>query len=142
MAEKELEKVKIADEVTDVVCDAVRKKYGGQIRTARKIPGLPGLPGVQEHEAVSGEDRRAMSEVRKRRCPHARRRRAESITAARIIRSAILCPGRSPVAEKCPKCGGYMVEKGNKLALFQMKQCGYTCDRKSRDDGYKIVKII
>ena len=47
----------------------VRKKHGGKIRTARKIPGMPGLPGVQEHEAVSGKNRRAMSEVRKRRCP-------------------------------------------------------------------------
>ena len=27
---------------------------------ARKIPGMPGLPGVQEHEAVSGKNRRAI----------------------------------------------------------------------------------
>lgn len=69
VAEKELQKVKIEDEVTDVVCDQCGRNHGGKIRTARKIPGMPGLPGVQEHEAVSGKNRRAMSEVRKRRCP-------------------------------------------------------------------------
>ena len=29
-----------------------------------------------------------------------------------------------PSSEKCPKCGGYMVEKGNKLACAN-EQCGY-----------------
>ena len=90
VAEKELESVKIEDEVTDVDLRPVRKKHGDKIRTARKIPGMPGLPGVQEHEAVSGKNRRAMSEVRQEMSSSARRRKAESITAARIIRNAIL----------------------------------------------------
>ncbi len=69
VAEKELQKVKIEDEVTDVVCDQCGRNMVVKYWTARKIPGMPGLPGVQEHEAVSGKNRRAMSEVRKRRCP-------------------------------------------------------------------------
>ena len=69
VAEKELQKVKIEDEVTDVVCDQCGRNMVVKYGPARKIPGMPGLPGVQEHEAVSGKNRRAMSEVRKRRCP-------------------------------------------------------------------------
>ena len=30
-----------------------------------------------------------------------------------------------PVEKKCPRCGGYMVEKGNKLACAD-EHCGYT----------------
>ena len=35
----------------------------------------------------------------------------------------------SEYAEKCPKCNGYMVEKGNKL-LCGDKECGYITDKK------------
>ena len=35
-----------------------------------------------------------------------------------------------PVAEKCPKCGGYMVIKGNKVVCAD-EQCGYVTDRKN-----------
>ena len=38
-----------------------------------------------------------------------------------------------PVAEKCPKCGGYMVVKGNKIACADAG-CGYTRDRKADED--------
>ena len=46
----------------------VRTKYGDQIWTARKIPGVSGLPGMSQHKAVSGEDRREMPEMRERCC--------------------------------------------------------------------------
>ena len=31
---------------------------------------------------------------------------------------------QKPSKEKCPECGGYMVEKGNKLVCAD-EQCGY-----------------
>ena len=34
-----------------------------------------------------------------------------------------------PVAEKCPRCGGYMIIKGNKIACAD-EQCGYVTDKK------------
>ena len=36
---------------------------------------------------------------------------------------------QKPSAEKCPQCGGYMVEKGNKLACAD-PQCGYVTELK------------
>ena len=65
---KNLEEVKIEDEVTDVVCEAVRPQYGSQIWTAWQVPGLPGIPGMPQYQALSGKDRGGMSEMRKRRC--------------------------------------------------------------------------
>ena len=34
-----------------------------------------------------------------------------------------------PVNEKCPRCGGYMVVKGNKIVCAD-EQCGYVMDKK------------
>ena len=38
-----------------------------------------------------------------------------------------------PGMSKCPKCGGYMVVKGNKIACADAG-CGYTRDRKADED--------
>ena len=35
---------------------------------------------------------------------------------------------QKPSTEKCPKCGSYMVEKGNKL-LCANETCGYRMDK-------------
>ena len=43
VAEEKLEKVDIADEVTDVICDRMRQKYGCQIRTAWKVSCMSGI---------------------------------------------------------------------------------------------------
>ena len=34
-----------------------------------------------------------------------------------------------PVKQKCPRCGGYMIVKGNKIACADT-QCGYVTDAK------------
>ena len=38
-----------------------------------------------------------------------------------------------PVAKKCPRCGGYMVEKGAKLACAD-EHCGYTEAKESKNE--------
>ena len=64
-AEKELKEVKIEDEVTDVVCEECGRhmviKYGPH----GTLPGLPGLPGMPQYQALSGKNRRTLSQVRK-----------------------------------------------------------------------------
>ena len=57
-AERELDEVEIADELSDEFCDH-------QVRPPRQIPGLPGIPGVPQYEALFREDRRSLPEVRK-----------------------------------------------------------------------------
>ena len=38
-----------------------------------------------------------------------------------------------PVAKKCPRCGGYMVEKGAKLACAD-EHCGYTEAKEAKNE--------
>ena len=40
---------------------------------------------------------------------------------------------QKPSKEKCPQCGGYMVEKGNKLVCAD-EQCGYVTSLKKEQD--------
>ena len=37
------------------------------------------------------------------------------------------------VNKKCPKCGSYMVEKGNKLACSN-EQCGFSEEKPKKDE--------
>ena len=39
---------------------------------------------------------------------------------------------QKPSAKKCPKCGNYMLEKGNKLVCSQ-ETCGYV-EQKPKDE--------
>ena len=49
----------------------------------------------------------------------------------KIIRNVILCHGRNHPKKKCPECGSYMVEKGNKLVCAD-EQCGYVRNLKKK----------
>ena len=41
---------------------------------------------------------------------------------------------QKPSTQKCPNCGSYMVEKGNKL-LCSSETCGYRTDKKDQPDS-------
>ncbi len=95
-AQKELETVKIEDEVTDVICENCGRNMVIKYGPHGKIPGLPGISGVQEYEAVLGKDRSALSEVwRKRLCVRKTKKGQQLSTAAKKIRNVILCHGKN-----------------------------------------------
>ena len=50
----------------------------------------------------------------------------------KIIQTVISCPGRNLPKEKCPKCGGIMVEKGNKLLCIN-EACGYIENKSQKE---------
>ena len=69
VAEKELQKVKIEDEVTDVVCDQCGRNMVVKYGPHGKFLACPGFPECRNTKPYLEKNRRAMSEVRKRRCP-------------------------------------------------------------------------
>ena len=68
VAQKELEKVKIEDEVSDVICEQCGRNMVIKYGPARQVPRLSGLSGLPQYKALSGEDRRCLPEVRQRGC--------------------------------------------------------------------------
>ena len=83
----------------------------------------------QEHEAASGKDG----------IPFQRRKRKGSQDEKGKywwMRKQSECDFMSrqkPSAKKCPQCGGYMLEKGNKLVCAD-EQCGYVEAREKKDE--------
>ena len=127
-AENELEKVTIHDEVTDEICPECGRnlviKYGphGKFLACPGFPDcrftMPYLEKIGVNCPKCGKDV-VLKKTRKGRKYYGCIDNPEC---------DFMSWGR-PVAEKCPRCGGYMIVKGNKIACAD-EQCGYVTDKK------------
>ena len=123
-ASKELENVKIADEVTDVICENCGRNMVIKYGPHGKFLACPGFPECKNTKPYFEKIGVA--------CPKCGGDVVIKKTKkGRIYYGCINAPEcdfmswNKPSAIKCPKCGSYMVEKGNKL-LCMNEECGYT----------------
>ena len=132
VAEKELQKVKIEDEVTDVVCDQCGRNMVVKYGPHGKFLACPGFP----------ECRNTKPYLEKIGVPCPKCGKDVVLRKTKKGRKYFGCENNPecdfmswsrPVAEKCPKCCGYMVVKGNTIACADAV-CGYTRDRKADED--------
>ena len=132
VAEKELQKVKIEDEVTDVVCDQCGRNMVVKYGPHGKFLACPGFP----------ECRNTKPYLEKIGVPCPKCGKDVVLRKTKKGRKYFGCENNPecdfmswsrPVAEKCPKCGGEMGGKGNKIACADAG-CGYTRDRKADED--------
>ncbi|MCM1282096.1 MAG: type I DNA topoisomerase [Muribaculaceae bacterium] len=124
VAEKELEKVTIEDEVTEEVCELCGRNLVVKYGPHGKFLACPGFPDCRNTKPYYEKIGVA--------CPQCGRDVVIKMTKkGRRYYGCIGYPecdfmswGR-PVEKKCPNCGGYMVEKGGRLACADT-HCGYT----------------
>ena len=123
----ELETVTIADEVTEEVCELCGRnmviKYGPHGKFLA-CPGFPECKNTKPYLEKIGVP-----------CPKCQKEVVIKKTKkGRIYYGCEANPEcdfmswQRPSTQKCPKCGSYMVEKGNKL-LCSNEQCGYSADK-------------
>ncbi|MBU9738339.1 type I DNA topoisomerase [Diplocloster agilis] len=122
-AEKELEQVKIEDEVTDVICEECGRnmviKYGPHGRFLA-CPGFPDCRNTKPYlEKVGVKCPKCGKEVVLRKTKKGRR-----YYGCEDNPECDFMSWQKPSQEKCPDCGGYMVEKGSKLVCAN-EHCGY-----------------
>ncbi|HIX49522.1 MAG TPA: type I DNA topoisomerase [Candidatus Mediterraneibacter caccavium] len=129
-AEEELESVKIEDEVTDVICEECGRNMVIKYGPHGKFLACPGFPECRNTKPylekigvpcpVCGKD----VVVRKTK-------KGRKYYGCEDNPECEFMSWQKPSSEKCPECGGYMVEKGNKLVCANEK-CGYVTgiDRK------------
>ena len=128
IAEKEQESVKIEDEVTDVICEECGRnmviKYGPHGRFLA-CPGFPECRNTKPYLEKIGVP-----------CPVCgkdvvlrKTKKGRKYYGCEDNPTCEFMSWQKPSKEKCPKCGGYMVEKGNKL-LCSNEECGYKTDIK------------
>ena len=128
-AEKELETVKIEDEVTDVVCEECGRnmviKYGPHGKFLA-CPGFPECRNTKPYlEKIGVACPKCGKDIVLRKTKKGRR-----YYGCEDNPECDFMSWQKPSEEKCPKCGSYMVEKGNKL-LCSNEECGYKTDIKN-----------
>ena len=130
-AEKELDKVKIEDEVSDVICENCGRhmvvKYGphGKFLACPGFPECRNTKPYQEKLGVSCP--RCGGEILRKKT-----RKGRVYYGCEHYPECEFMSWQQPVREKCPKCGGYMVIRGNRIACAD-KECGFVKKREDKD---------
>lgn len=123
-AQKELEKVKIEDEVTDVICEECGRnmvvKYGPHGKFLA-CPGFPDCRNTKPYLEKTGI-----------KCPLCgkevvikKTKKGRKYYGCENNPECSFISWQKPSEKPCPRCGSYMVEKGGKLACSS-EQCGYS----------------
>ncbi len=134
-AEKELENVKIEDEVTDVVCEKCGRNMVIKYGPHGKFLGCPGFPECRNtkpyFEKIGVACPKCGKDIVLKKTKKGRR-----YFGCEDNPECDFMSWQKPVSKKCPKCGGYMVEKGNKIACAD-ETCGYTESKISENENKK-----
>ena len=131
LAEKELENVKIEDEVTDVICDKCGRNMVIKYGPHGKFLGCPGFPEC--HNTKPYLEKIGVA------CPKC----GKDVILKKTKKGRMFygCEGypecdfvswQKPSDKKCPKCGGYMIEKGSKLVCAD-ETCGYVESKNDKE---------
>ena len=124
-AEKELETVKIEDEVTDVVCEECGRnmviKYGPHGKFLA-CPGFPECRNTKPYlEKIGVACPKCGKDIVLRKTKKGRR-----YYGCEDNPECDFMSWQKPSTVKCEKCGSYMIEKGKKL-VCSSKECGFVC---------------
>ena len=122
-AEKELENVKIEDEVSDVICEKCGRNMVIKYGPHGKFLGCPGFPECRNtkpyFENIGVACPKCGKDIVLKKTKKGRR-----YFGCEDNPHCDFMSWQKPVSKKCPKCGGYMIEKGNKIVCAD-ENCGY-----------------
>lgn len=132
-AEKELEKVTIEDEVTDVICEACGRNMVIKYGPHGKFLACPGFPDCRN--TLPYYEKTGVS------CPKCgkdvvikKTRKGRKFYGCLDNPECDFMSWARPVDQKCPKCGSYMVVKGNKYACAG-ETCGYVMTPPAKNES-------
>ncbi len=123
IAQKELEEVKIEDEVTDVVCEECGRNLVVKYGPYGKFLACPGFPDCRNtkpfFEKIGVSCPKCQGDLVMKMTKKGRR-----YFGCMNFPECEFMSWQKPSEKKCPECGGVMLEKGNKLVCMD-EQCGY-----------------
>lgn len=129
-AEQKLEKIQIADEESDEICEECGRRMVIKYGPHGKFLACPGFPECRNTkpylEKVGVPCPKCGKDVVYRMTKKGRR-----YYGCIDGPECDFMSWQKPSTEKCPQCGGYMVEKGNKLACADV-ECGFV---RSKEQG-------
>ncbi len=126
-AEQKLEKIHIADEESDEVCEECGRRMVIKYGPHGKFLACPGFPECKNTkpylEKVGVPCPKCGKDILLKKTKKGRR-----YYGCIDNPDCDFMSWQKPSVEKCPECGGYMVEKGNKLACAD-PACGYVTNK-------------
>lgn len=130
-AEQELEKVEIQDEVTDVICEECGRnmviKYGPHGKFLA-CPGFPECRNTKPYlEKIGVPCPKCGKEVVIRKTKKGRK-----YYGCEANPECDFMTWQKPSSEKCPDCGGVLLEKGAKLVCMD-ENCGFVKNKEKKE---------
>lgn len=129
---QDLENVKIEDEVTDVICDLCGKNMVVKYGPHGKFLACPGFPDCRNTkpylEKIGVNCPKCGKEVVLKKTKKGRK-----YYGCEDNPECDFMSWQKPSEKKCPKCGGYMLEKGNKLVCAD-ENCGYVESKENKEN--------
>ena len=133
IAQKELEEVKIEDEVTDVVCEDCGRNLVVKYGPYGKFLACPGFPDCRNtkpfFEKIGVACPKCQGDLVMKMTKKGRR-----YFGCMNFPECEFMTWQKPSEKKCPECGGVMLEKGNKLVCMD-EQCGYVEVKAKKEDN-------
>lgn len=131
-AEKKLETVEIADEVSDEICENCGRNMVIKYGPHGKFLACPGFPECKNTkpflERIGVSCPKCGKDIVARRSKKGRR-----FYGCEAGPECDFLSWNQPSKEKCPECGSLMVIKGNKLQCMDEK-CGFVTERKKDNE--------
>lgn len=132
VAENQLQKVKIEDEVTDVVCEECGRNMVVKYGPHGKFLACPGFPDCRNTkpylEKIGVACPKCGKDIVMKKSKKGRR-----FYGCENNPDCDFMSWARPVAKPCPKCSGYMVRKGNKLVCAN-EECRHVEAATTKED--------
>ena len=129
-AEEALEKIKIEDEVTDVICDLCGRNMVIKYGPHGKFLACPGFPECRNtkpyYEKTGVKCPKCGGEIVIKKTQKGRR-----YYGCENNPECDVMTWQRPSGEICPKCGNMMLEKGNRLVCAD-SACGYLVEKQKK----------
>ncbi len=130
IAEKELEEVKIEDEVTEIICEECGRNMVVKYGPHGKFLACPGFPECRNtkpyFEKIGVLCPKCNQDIVIKKTQKGRR-----YYGCSSYPECDFMSWQRPSGEKCPDCGNVLLEKGNKLVCMDA-QCGFVKNNKSK----------
>lgn len=129
-AEEALEKIKIEDEVTDVICDLCGRNMVIKYGPHGKFLACPGFPECRNtkpyYEKIGVKCPKCGGEIVIKKTQKGRR-----YFGCENNPECDVMTWQKPSGEICPKCGNMMLEKGSRLVCAD-RACGYLVEKQKK----------
>ncbi len=123
-AEHELEKITIEDEVSDVICEECGRNMVVKYGPHGKFLACPGFPDCRNTKPYL-EKTGILCPLCGKEVVIKKTKKGRKYYGCEDNPECGFMSWQKPSEKPCPRCGGYMVEKGSKLACVR-EQCGYS----------------